>query len=80
MSRGEGVLKCFECSLLKRGPSPRLVFPGEEVEQGNNMREIQDEFAIKFANSKKEQTPLTEAGGFHSLMVKSLTASISIFP
>ena len=52
-SGGEGVLEAFECALLKRGSSPRLVFPDEEVEWSNDMREIQDEFVVKVHESQE---------------------------
>ena len=34
----------------------------------------------KFAKYRKKQMPLTEVGGFHSLMAVSLMGSIPIFP
>ena len=50
-SGGKGSVKGVEGFLLKRSPIPRLVFPGEKVERGDNMGEVGDEFAIEICKS-----------------------------
>lgn len=50
--------------LLERDPSPRLVFPGEEVEWGNNMREICDEFVTKICKTQEESNSLNRGRWF----------------
>ena len=49
---------------MEGGPGPRLILPGEEVEWGNDVREVGDEFAIEICKPKERANALDRSGGF----------------
>ena len=48
---GKGGAEGIKSLLLEWSPVPRLVLSSEEIEGGDNMREVWDEFAIKICES-----------------------------
>ena len=62
--RGEGSLKGFKHVLLEGGPGPRLVFPGEKVEWGNDVGEVGDKLAIKVHKPEKRVNTFDRSRGF----------------
>ena len=50
--------------MLEVGPDPWLILSSKEVEQGDNMGEVRDKFAIKVRKSKKRANTFDRGGGF----------------
>ena len=50
-SGGKGIVKDVESPLLEWGPIPWLVLSSEKIKGSDNMREIQDKFAIEICES-----------------------------
>ena len=50
---GEELSEGVEHMLLKRTPSPWLVFLGKGSEGGNNVRIVRDEFPIEIGKAKE---------------------------
>ena len=52
------MFEAFECSLLELGPHPGFPFASEQVEGGNNVGEIWDEFPIEVGKSGERPNSL----------------------
>ena len=59
---GEELSEGVECALLKRTPSPWLVFLGKGSEGGNDVQIVRDEFLIEIGKAK-EGTNFLNGGG-----------------
>ena len=63
---GKELSEGVERALLKRTPSPWLVFLGKGGEGGNDVRIVRDEFPIEIGKAKEGTNSLNRGGWFPS--------------